>query len=133
MKAYEDCKEYDHLEHLALYQRHEQWHDSYDTYAHVHAEGNDIEDTYSHVQRGQYFQTDLSIHVHNSRGDATYEQTRIVGCGESDTYDHFRTPVIEVQEQISNYEYAHAQNSAVTEGDYDNAVVVDRHDKDIYQ
>ena len=133
MKTEEETTDYDHLEHLGLNQKLHVAHDATDTYAHAQAEGNDNNDTYSHAQSGQYFQGDMCTPGQNRRGDDTYEHTKSVGYEDSDTYDHSHLSVTDVKEESSDYAYAHAQNTAGTEGDYDHAGCGDRNDNDTYE
>ena len=133
MKTEEETKDYDHLEHIGLNQKLHVSHDANDTYAYTQANGNDNNDTYSHAQSGQYFQADISTSGQNELGDDTYEHAKNVGYEDCNMYDHSNMSTTEVKEEFLDYAYAHAQNTAVTEGDYDHAEFVDRHDIDTYE
>ena len=119
MKAKEDSKDYDHLEHLGLNQQSDESHDTNNTYAHVNAEGDDNNDTYSHAQSGQC--------------DETYEHARNVGYDSKDTYDHSHVSVKEVINESSDYTFAHAQNSVGNEDDYDHTGFGDINENDTYE
>ena len=130
IKAKEESKEYDHLEHLGLNQRPDKGHDSSDTYEHADVEGKEINDAYSHAQSRQYFHTDSSTPAQNQQGDNTYEQAKCAGYSDGDAYDHTHVSARVVNEEFSDYAYAHAQNSTLEEGDYDHAGRDDRNDID---
>ena len=133
IKTEEISKEYDHLEHLGINRRPDKGHDSSDTYEHAHVEGNENNDTYSHAQSGQYTYMDSCTSAHTGQVDNTYEQTRNVRYGDSNTYDHSRSSVNEAKTKFADYAYAHAKNSSMTEDDYDHAGSGDRNDIDTYE
>ena len=135
IRAKEVSKEYDHLKHLGLNKRHRpnDGLGTNDMYAHAQAEGDNNNETYSHVQSGQYFQTYSCTPGQNGQCDDTYEHAKNVGYGHSDTYDHFHLSVKEAKNEFADYDYAHAQNSALDEGDYDHAGFIDGNDRDTFK
>ena len=61
------------------------------------------------------------VGVQNEQWNDTYEHAKNVGCGDSDTctYDLWHLPFNEAKEESLYYAYAHAQITAITEGEYD--------------
>ena len=131
MKTEEEPKDYDHLEHFGLNQKPDGELDSNDTYALSNIEGHDSNDTYSHAQIGLY--TDSCTSGQTGLTVDTYEHAKNMGYGDGDTYDHSHMTVTEVKGEMSDNVYAHAQNTDVTEEDYNHAGFDERNDNDTYE